>query len=76
MNLSKSTISLRKQEMTECSNESTDYNLSVMHVFYVVFSWSDFFSHFLSALESNYYQIYINRLQFLFEYYYVEERLW
>ena len=29
MNLSKSTISLRKQEMTECSNESTDYNLSV-----------------------------------------------
>ena len=29
MNLSKSTIRLRKQEMTECSNESTDYNLSV-----------------------------------------------
>ena len=65
--------------MTECSNESTDYNLTVyryvMHVFCVVFPKSDFFSHFLSALESNYYQIYINRLQFLFEYYYVEERL-
>ena len=54
MNLSKSTISLRKQEMTECSNESTDYNLTVyryvMHVFCVVFSLIRFLLAFLKCI--------------------------
>ena len=54
MNLSKGTISLRKQEMTECSNESTDYNLTVyryvMHVFCVVFSLIRFLLAFLKCI--------------------------
>lgn len=54
MNLSKGTISLRKQEMTECSNESTDYNLTVyryvMHVFCVVFSLIRFLLAFFKCI--------------------------